>query len=119
MLAALAEAGMAPSVELPIAAVAIGEAAWIHLPLELFASYGLAIRERSPFGWTRIIGYTGGYFGYVADEAAHGNGVYEASASRFDARGGQMIADAAIDLLGELAAQVREPSSEALESVSP
>jgi len=119
MLAALAEAGMAPSVELPIAAVAIGEAAWIHLPLELFASYGLTIRERSPFGWTRIIGYTGGYFGYVADKAAHRNGVYEASASRFDARGGQMIADAAIDLLGELAAQVREPSSEALESVSP
>ncbi|TMB51397.1 MAG: hypothetical protein E6J50_03765 [Chloroflexi bacterium] len=118
MLAALAEAGMAASVELPIAAVAVGEAAWIHLPVELFASYGLAIRERSPFGWTRVIGYTGGYFGYVADEAAHRNGVYEASASRFDARGGQTIADAALDLLRELATQVHGRASEALEGVT-
>ncbi len=119
ILAALAEAGISPSVALPIAAVAIGDAAWIHVPVELFASYGLAIRERSPFPWTRVIGYTDGYFGYVADEAAYRDGVYEASASRFDARGGQTIADAALDLLHELATtHVRGPARGALEGIS-
>ena len=92
MLASLADAGIPSSLDLPIAVVAVGDAAWVHLPVELFASFGLAIRERSPFPWTRVIGYTNGYYGYVADEAAHRDGVYEASASRFDAAGGQILA---------------------------
>jgi hypothetical protein len=117
MLAALAEAGMPRTVDLPISAVAIGEAAWIHLPVELFASYGLAIRERSPFSWTRVVGYTDGYFGYVADEAAHRDGVYEASASRFDPVGGKVLVDAALDLLRALHAEALE-AAEALEGVS-
>jgi len=118
MLAALAEAGMPQSVELPIAAVAVGDAAWIHLPVELFASFGLAIRERSPFAWTRVVGYTDGYFGYVADEAAHRDGVYEASASRFDASGGKTLTDAAVELLRTLASEVRPNGTKALESIS-
>jgi len=119
MLAALAEAGIPPSMQLPVAAVAVGEAAWIHLPVELFASFGLAIRERSPFAWTRVIGYTNGYFGYVADEAAHRDGVYEASASRFDARGGKALTDAAVELLRSLASELRANAPEVLEGVSP
>ena len=118
MLVALAEAGIPPTMELPIAAVAVGEAAWIYLPVELFASFGLAIRERSPFSWTRIIGYTNGYVGYVADEAAHRAGVYEASASRFDARGGEMLTDAAVELLRTLASDRRANATEALEGIS-
>ena len=58
-----------------------------------------------------------------ARQLTRGAALVYAAWQQFDAaviaRGGQMIADAAIDLLGELAAQVREPSSEALESVSP
>lgn len=102
MLVSIAEAGILSTLELSIAAVALGDAAWVHLPVELFASFGLAIRERSPFRWTRVVGYTNGYFGYVADEAAHRDGVYEASASRFDPRGGQILVDAAVDLLRSL-----------------
>ena len=118
MLAALADAGIPPTLELPIAAVALGEAAWINLPVELFASFGLAIRERSPFPWTRVIGYTNGYFGYVADETAHRDGVYEASASRFDARGGQVLVEAAVDLLRSLAAATPATANAAVEPVS-
>jgi hypothetical protein len=118
MLAALVEAGIAPTLDLPLAAVAVGGAAWIHLPVELFASYGLSIRERSPFAWTRVICYTNGYYGYVADEAAHRDGVYEASASRFDPRGGQTLTEAALELLGSLAGEVRDHASQALEGVS-
>jgi hypothetical protein len=117
MLAALADAGIPPTMQLPIAAVALGESAWIHLPVELFASFGLAIRERSPFPWTRVIGYTNGYFGYMADEPAHRDGVYEASASRFDVRGGQVLVDAAVDLLRSLAKE-SVPSDAALGAVS-
>ena len=114
MLASLADAGIPSSLELPIAAVALGDAAWIHLPVELFASFGLAIRERSPFPWTRVIGYTNGYLGYVADEAAHRDGVYEASASRFDANGGQVLVDAAVDLLRSLALETSTTAKTAI-----
>jgi hypothetical protein len=81
--------------------VCIGDTAWVHLPVELFTSFGLAIRGSSPVPWTRVIGYTDGYLGYVADEAAHRDGVYEASASQFDPAGGLAIADAARALLRE------------------
>jgi len=118
MHAALAEGGLPSVLELPIAAVAVCGAAWIHLPVELFASYGLALRERSPFPWTRVIGYTNGYFGYMADEPAHRDGVYEAFASRFDPRGGQVLTDAALDLLRSLAAEMRAQARKGLEGVS-
>lgn len=118
MLAALADGGIPPTMQLPLAAVALGETAWFHVPVELFASFGLAIRERSPFPWTRVIGYTNGYFGYVADEAAHRDGVYEASASRFDARGGKVLVDAAVDLLRSLASESAAPSDTPMGAVS-
>ncbi len=118
MLASLADAGIPATLDLPLAAVALGDAAWIHLPVELFASFGLAIRERSPFPWTRVIGYTNGHLGYVADEAAHRDGVYEASASRLDAWGGQVLVDAAVELLQSLASERRAPRSAAVGAVS-
>jgi hypothetical protein len=111
MLATLAESGLPPTVNARISVAMLGDAAWVHLPVELFASFGLAIRAASPFAWTRVIGYTGGYFGYVADAAAHASGVYEASASLFDPAGGQALVDAAVGLLREAAAQ-RSPARE-------
>ena len=111
VLTALAEGGLEPARELPISVVRLGDAAWVHLPVELFASLGLAIRAGSPFGWTRVIGYTDAYAGYVADEAAHRDAVYEASASQFDAAGGQALADAALALLTDAA---RASSGEAI-----
>lgn len=77
----------------------VGSDAWLHLPVELFSSYAAEIRAKSPFRQTRVIGYTDGYFGYVADAAAHEQETYEASSSLFDLAGSQMLVDAAIDLL--------------------
>jgi hypothetical protein len=105
VLAALAEAGLPPSVEAHLSTVRIGDHAWVHLPVELFASFGLVIRRSSPFGWTRVIGYTDGYLGYVADTAAHNVGVYEAYGSMFDPRGGELLTDAALALLRQGADQ--------------
>jgi hypothetical protein len=97
--ARMAETGLPASFELPISLVVVGDDAWIHLPVELYASLAAEIRAASPFRQTRVIGYTDGYFGYVVDEAAHRIGGYEVSASVFDAAGGRCLVEASIALL--------------------
>jgi hypothetical protein len=99
----LAEAGLPPTLDLPLTVVALADRAWVHLPVELFASFALRIRAGSPFAATRVIGYTDGYLGYVADAEAHRNGVYEAAVSMFDDEGSELLCEAAIDLLGQAA----------------
>ena len=100
---AMAETTLPATFELPLTVVAVGRHAWVHLPVELFASFGLRIRAESPFEATRVVGYTDGYFGYLADEAAHRDGSYEAGASFFDAEAGDALSDAAIGLAREAA----------------
>jgi hypothetical protein len=100
----MAESGLPESFDLPLTAVAVGGNAWVHLPVELFATYGLRIRAAGPFDATRVVGYTDGYFGYVADAAAHRDGVYEAAVSLFDPDAGDRLCAAAIDLVRETAA---------------
>jgi hypothetical protein len=111
MLRALSAAGLPSAIECPISVVAVSGGAWVHLPVELFASLGLAIRAESPFRWTRVIGYSDAYLGYVADRAAHRDGVYEALASPFDPAAGDALVEAAVGLLGEAAALVAEPAT--------
>ncbi len=107
LLARVAEVGLPERVELPVTVVALGDDAWLHVPVELFASLGLGIRAGSPFTRTRVVGYTDGYIGYMADRAAHEAGVYEASASLFDAAAGRRLADASIGLLRRVRAEVQ------------
>jgi hypothetical protein len=102
----MAEAGLPPALELPLTVVAIGGRAWLHLPVELFASLALRIRAGSPFAGTRVVGYTGGYFGYVADADAHRDGAYEAGVSLFDAEASEQLCEAAVTLLRDTALQV-------------
>jgi hypothetical protein len=99
----MAETGLPPTVELPLTVVTLGGYAWVHLPVELFASIGLRIREASPFSATRVVGYTDGYFGYVPDRAAYRDGVYESAASLFGPDAGDRLHDAALALLREVA----------------
>jgi hypothetical protein len=105
-LAALrrAETGLPPTIELPITVVAVGGHAWVHLPVELFASLGARLRDASPFEATRVVGYTDGYLGYVPDAAAYADGVYEAGVSLVDAEGGRQLCAAAQAVLEEAAA---------------
>jgi hypothetical protein len=111
LLASVAEIRLPLAVELPVTVVALGDDAWLHLPVELFTSFGLAIRAGSPFARTRVVGYTDGYYGYVADRAAHQAGVYEASASLFDAAAGRRLVEASINLLRRVRAEARPPGS--------
>jgi hypothetical protein len=99
MAARLGAAERPAAMDLPISVVVVGDDAWIHFPVELYASYAAGIRAASPFRQTRVIGYADGYFGYVADEAAHRAQVYEALASLFDAEGGRVLVEGSIALL--------------------
>lgn len=106
----MAERGLPPHLSLPIAAVSIGETAWIELPVELFTGPALQIRSGSPFRRTRVVGLAGGSFGYLADRAAHQAGVYEALASPFGPEAVQTVTAGALELLEALHARSREES---------
>lgn len=93
---ALADGGLPARLTLAVSVVTFGDVAWVHLPVEPFTCFGAQIRAGSPFADTRIVGYTDGYFGYLADDAAHRAGHYEALASPFDAHAGELVVMAAI-----------------------
>ena len=60
-----------------MAALRIGEVAFLFIPGELFVEIGLAIRENSPFGFTALAGYAEDWIGYLPTEQAFGEGGYE------------------------------------------
>ena len=91
--------GLPSHLDLAVSVVSFGDLAWVHLPVEPFTCYAHTIRGGSPFAHTRIIGYTDGYFGYLADAAAHDESVYEASYSPFDPNGAAVLVSAACELL--------------------
>lgn len=104
----MARRGLPQHVEMPIAAAAVGDVAYVELPVELFSAPALAIRHTSPFRHTRVVGLAGGCFGYVADAAAHEAAVYEALASPFDAAAADIVVDAAGSLLRQLHSSIRK-----------
>lgn len=99
LLGRLRAADLPASFDLPISVVEVGPIAWVHLPVEPFGSYAAAIVAASRHPVTRVIGYTDGYFGYLADAAAHAVGTYEAQASMFDPAAGDLLVAAAVELL--------------------
>jgi hypothetical protein len=71
--------------------------AFIGLPCEIFAEYGLEIQERSPIPVSVISLANGELQGYIVTPGASG---YEASFSLFAPQAGACLVETALDLLG-------------------
>ena len=102
---------IAPTVEregwkLPLEVQVIGigkDLAIVGLPGEVFVELGLAIKKSSPFRTTLIIELTNSHIAYVPTRKAFNQGSYETINSRLAPGGGEMMAEAAINLLNEIA----------------
>jgi hypothetical protein len=88
----------------------LGEVAFAGVPGELFARLGLAIRRRSPFRHTYVLGLVNGEIGYIPDRAAYELGGYQLWAgwhSHLAPGTGEALVDQAVAMLEELAASGR------------
>ncbi len=81
------------------------QTALVAMPSEIFVELGLAIKERSPFEHTLVLGLTAGPAGYIPTELAFAQGSYEPTNSRIRPGGGEMLVEAALGLLEQLHAE--------------
>jgi sugar phosphate isomerase/epimerase len=79
------------------------ELAVVGLPGEVFVELGLAIKKASPFATTLVIELCHDAPGYIPTRKAFAEGSYETVNSRIAPGGGEMMRDAALRLLDELA----------------
>lgn len=99
-----------------LAALRLGGAAFLFLPGEPFAETSLAIRVRSPFASTFVVGYAEASIGYIPTDQAFQEGGYEIGPGAWSrvAPGSEgIIRRAAIDLLTELLRTQSGPSATA------
>jgi hypothetical protein len=93
-----------------IAALALGDAAIVSNPAELFVEFGMEIRRRSPFHTTLVAELANGYCGYVPTKAAFERGGYETHRTVYTSRlvkdAGQRIVDASLARLWAAKAEV-------------
>jgi neutral ceramidase len=78
------------------------DTAIVCLPAEIFAEFGLEIKEASPFKRTMVITICNDRPGYVPTLKAFKEGGYEVINSRFKAGGGEAMVKEAVQMLNEL-----------------
>ena len=71
----------------------------VTLPGEVFVDLGLAIKAASPFATTLVIELTNDAPGYIPTKKAFAEGSYETVNSRIASGGGELMVQAAVDLL--------------------
>jgi hypothetical protein len=74
----------------------------VTLPGEMFVEHGLAIKNNSPFENTIIVELANNGIAYVPNKKAFAQGGYEVVNSRLAPGGGEMMVEAAIQMLKEL-----------------
>ncbi len=92
--------------QLEVQVIALGDTAIVALPGEIFTEFGRRIIAASPFASTMIVSIANGSHGYIPTKTAFSHGGYEprfALPSRLEERAGDLLADAAIELLRQLA----------------
>jgi hypothetical protein len=90
--------------EVEVQVIALGDrVAWVSLPGEIFVELGLAIKKASPFRYTLIAELANGSVGYIPDRPAYAQGNYEVVSARCAEGSGELLVEAAVRLLKELA----------------
>lgn len=93
----------APSVDLTIRAVRLGDVAFIMAPYEMFDDNGVFIKENSPFDMTFILAYTNGRGGYIPSAPCIEHGCYGWECGLYIAGTAEELADKYVSLLNQLA----------------
>ncbi|RIK73172.1 MAG: hypothetical protein DCC67_18230 [Planctomycetota bacterium] len=75
------------------------EAALVALPGEVFVELGLAIKQASPFATTLVVELAGDDPNYIPTRTAFAEGSYEPTNSLIEPGGGEMLVEAAVELL--------------------
>lgn len=96
------EAFSLKALEVELQAMRIGDCALIAFPGEMFVEIGLAIKRRSPFPHTYIVGCANGYVGYLPTKEAFAEGRYEAVTARFVAESSEIVKEESLALLNSL-----------------
>ena len=88
-----------------LTAVRIGGTAWVTIPGELQTRLGLDVKSagRRSFEETFVAGYSNSYLGYFLTRRDYGQPSYVACGSFYGETGGEIVRDAAVELLGRLA----------------
>ncbi len=88
--------------DLEVQVIALGDkVAWVGLPGEVFVELGLAIKLASPFKYTIVNELANGMHDYFPDRKAYDEGAYEPTTARCSAGCGELLVDAARNLLVE------------------
>ncbi len=74
----------------------------VTLPGEMFVEHGLSIKNNSPFANTIIVELANNSIAYVPNKKAFLQGGYEVENSRVAPGGGEMLVEAAVQMLREL-----------------
>ncbi|MSU48819.1 MAG: hypothetical protein EXS37_07000 [Opitutus sp.] len=89
--------------EVEVQVIVLGrDLAWVSLPGEIFVELGLAIKAASPFKHTIIAELANGSIGYIPTKRAFVEGNYEPVSARCATGSGEMLVEAALQLLQEL-----------------
>jgi neutral ceramidase len=75
------------------------ELAFVSLPGEIFVELGMTIRRGSPFPCTAIAELANGSLGYIPNRVAYPQGNYEVISARVAEGSGEMLVDAALEML--------------------
>jgi hypothetical protein len=87
-------------IEAEVQVIALGDqVAWVGLPGEIFAEFGLAIKLASPFRYTIISTLSNGAYGYFPNLKAFAEGNYEPISARTEPGSGERLAETATRLL--------------------
>lgn len=83
-------------------ALRIGDAVFVSVPGEVFSEIGLAIKEKSPFEKTFVIGLSGGYGGYMPTAKEYIEGDYEVDGSKYSEKTGDACVESSLAVINKV-----------------